>query len=178
MMLQERYKKEIAPALKAELNLANAMLTPKIEKIVLNSSTGEALQNSKVLDAIAEELTIIAGQKPSIRRARKSIAGFKLREGQPIGVSVTLRGERMYEFFNRLVNIALPRSRDFKGLSPKAFDGQGNYTLGVQEQIIFPEIVPEKVEKSRGMNITIVTNTKSDEHARALLKAFGFPFRS
>lgn len=177
-MLEDVYKKEIVPQLKEKFKFSNAHLVPKLEKIVVNSSTGEALQNSKILETIASEIATITGQKPTLRKAKKSIAGFKLREGQPIGVSVTLRRTNMYEFFNRLVNVALPRTRDFKGFSKKAFDGNGNYTLGIQEQIIFPEIVPEKVDKSRGMNITIVTSTQSDEEAFELLKALGFPFRS
>lgn len=178
MTFEENFKKNIAPSLKDKLSLKNVSLTPKIEKIVVNSCTGEALQNSKVLDTIAEEIATVTGQKPVIRKAKKSIAGFKLREGQPIGVSVTLRGTNMYEFFNRLVNITLPRTRDFKGLPKKAFDGNGNYTLGIQEQIVFPEIVPENVDKSRGMNITIVTSTRNDDHAFEMLKEMGFPFRN
>ena len=178
MLFEERYKKEVAPALKKSLGITNATLIPKMQKIVVNSCVSEALQNSKILDTVADEIATITGQKPVLRKAKKSIATFKLRAGQPIGVSVTLRGERMYEFFNRLVNIALPRTRDFKGLSKRAFDGNGNYTLGVQEQIIFPEILPEKVDKSRGMNITIVTSTNDDKQGYELLKALGFPFRS
>ncbi len=178
MLFEERYKKEVAPALKKSLGLTNATLIPKMQKIVVNSCVSEALQNSKILDTVADEIATITGQKPVLRKAKKSIATFKLRAGQPIGVSVTLRGQRMYEFFNRLVNIALPRTRDFKGLSKRAFDGNGNYTLGVQEQIIFPEILPEKVDKTRGMNITIVTSASDDKQGFELLKALGFPFRS
>ncbi len=178
MLFHERYKKEIAPKLKEKLGLKNIMLVPKIEKIVVNATTGEALQNPKLLESIAAEFVSITGQKPVIRRAKKSIATYKLREGQPIGVSVTLRNRLMYEFFNRLVNVALPRTRDFKGLSKKSFDGQGNYTLGITEQIIFPEIMAEKVEKIRGLSITIATSTKSDAHALELLTALGFPFRA
>lgn len=178
MLFEQRYKKEIAPQLKQVLDLKNDHLIPKIKKIVVNSCVSEALQNSKILETVADELALITGQKPVLRRAKKSIATFKLRAGQPIGVSVTLRNQRMYEFFNRLVNIALPRTRDFKGFSKRAFDGKGNYTLGIQEQIIFPEIQVEKVDKSRGMNITIVTSAGDDKRAYELLKALGFPFRS
>lgn len=178
MLIYEKYKKEVVPRLMESLNLKNKMLVPKLKKIVVNCSTGEALLNSKVLDSVASDLMSITGQKPVIRKAKKSIAGFKLRQGQPIGVSVTLRKRYMYEFYNRLVNVALPRTRDFKGLSKKAFDGNGNYSLGVTEQIIFPEILPEKVDKIRGMNITIVTSAKKDEHALELLSAMGFPFRN
>ncbi len=178
MLLQERFKKEIAPQLFAKLGLKNAMLVPKLDKIVLNASTGDALQNPKILEQIASELAAITGQKPVITKAKKSIATFKLREGQPIGVMVTLRGDRMYEFFNRLVNVALPRTRDFKGLSKKAFDGRGNYSMGITEQIIFPEIHADKVEKARGMNITIATTAQTDEQALELLTALGFPFRN
>lgn len=178
MLLQEKFKKEIAPELSKKLGIKNAMLIPALDKIVLNASTGDALQNAKVLDAIASEFATITGQKPTIRRAKKSIATFKLRQGQPIGVAVTLRRERMYEFYNRLVNIALPRTRDFKGFSKKCFDGQGNYSLGISEQIIFPEITPEKVEKIRGLSITICTTAKNDAHALELLTALGFPFRN
>lgn len=177
MLLQEIYKKEFVPALIKNLGIKNPMLVPKLEKIVVNSCSSEALQNQKVLDTIAQEIAMITGQKPVKRKAKKSIATFKLRQGQLIGVSTTLRGERMYEFFSRLVKIALPRTRDFRGLSKKSFDGQGNYTLGVTEQIIFPEISPERTEKIRGLNITIVTNTPSDEYAYELLSIMGFPFR-
>lgn len=178
MLLQDKYNKEIKANLKKSLGIENDMLIPKMEKIVLNCTTGEALQNPKMLDTIAAEISTITGQKPVITKARKSIAGFKLREGQPLGVSVTLRGKRMYEFFNRLVNVALPRTRDFKGLSKKGFDKSGNYSLGINEQIIFPEIVPEKIEKSHGLSITVVTSAKTDDHALELLKALGFPFRN
>lgn len=178
MMLQEKYKKEIAPVLMTKLGIKNPMLVPKLDKIVVSSSTGDAVQNPKVLDTIAAEITAITGQKPVMTRAKKSIAAFKLREGVPIGVSVTLRRERMYEFFNRLVNISLPRTRDFKGLPKKAFDGRGNYTFGVQEQIIFSEITSEKIEKPRGMNITFVTTAKTDDQARELLVALGLPLRA
>ena len=177
-MFQEIFKNEIAPALQAKLGLKNPMLTPKITKIVLNVSTGDALQNPKILDTIADDLAAISGQKPIKRKSKKSIATFKLRAGVAIGVSVTLRGTRMYEFFSRLVNVALPRVRDFRGLSRKGFDGRGNYTLGIVEQIIFPEISPEKLDKIRGMNVTFVTNTESDDQARELMTAMGFPFRN
>lgn len=177
-MLQERYKKEMVPQLMQKLGIKNPMLVPRLEKIVLSSSTGDAVQNPKVLDGIAADLAAITGQKPVITRANKSIATFKLREGQPIGVTVTLRRERMYEFFNRLANIALPRTRDFKGLPKKAFDGRGNYTFGIQEHIVFAEISPEKIEKIRGMNVTMVTSAKTDDHARELLTTMGLPIRS
>ena len=178
MILQERYKKEVAPMLKEKLGLKNSMLIPKLDKIVINASTGDALLNPKLLDQIAAELTAITGQKPVITKAKKSIATFKVRQGQPLGVMVTLRNRRMYEFFNRLVNIALPRTRDFKGLSKRAFDGRGNYSMGISEQIIFPEIHADKVEKIRGMNITIGTTAQTNEHAFELLSALGFPFRT
>lgn len=177
MLMQDKYKKEVIPALMKRLDIKNPMLVPQFKKIVVNSSTGEALQNPKTLDAIAQDLATITGQKPVIRKAKKSIAGFKLREGQPIGVSVTLRRKSMYEFYNRMVNIAFPRSRDFRGFSRKGFDGRGNYSLGITEQIIFPEILPEKVEKIRGMNVTIVTSAQTNEDALALLEEMGFPFR-
>jgi large subunit ribosomal protein L5 len=178
MGLQEKFKTKIAPELSKKLGLANSMLLPKLQKIVVNVSTGEALTNSKILDGIAKEVGMITGQKPVLRRAKKSIAGFKLRKGQALGVSVTLRNNNMYEFYSRLVNIALPRTRDFKGLSKKSFDGNGNYSLGINEQIIFPEILPEKVDKIRGMNITFVTSAKTDDQGRELLTSLGFPFRS
>lgn len=162
----------------AKLGIKNPMCLPKLAKIVVSSSTGDAVQNPKVLDTIAAEIAAITGQKPVITKAKKSIAAFKLREGVPIGVSVTLRRERMYEFFNRLVNVSLPRTRDFKGLPKKAFDGRGNYTFGVQEQIIFSEITSEKIEKPRGMNITFVTTAKTDDQARELLQAMGLPLRA
>jgi large subunit ribosomal protein L5 len=178
MLLYEKYKKEIVPQLMQKLSIKNPMLVPRLEKIVVNSCSSDALQNVKVLDTISADMAAITGQKPSIRKAKKSIAGFKLRQGQPIGVSVTLRNQRMYEFYSRLVNIALPRTRDFKGLSKKSFDGQGNYTMGVTEQIIFPEVSSEKIEKIRGMNITIVTSAKDDKMALELLTTMGFPFRA
>lgn len=178
MLFQEKYKKEIAPQLMKKLGIKNPMLVPKITKIVVNSTTGDVLQNPKILDTIVEELTAITGQRPVKRKSKKSIATFKLRAGVAIGASVTLRRERMYEFFNRLVNIALPRTRDFRGAPRKAFDGRGNYTLGIVEQIIFPEVSPEKIEKVRGMNVTICTSVRKDDDARELLTAMGFPFRA
>jgi large subunit ribosomal protein L5 len=175
--LKERYQKEIAPALAKEFNITNPMATPRLEKIVINMGLGEAIANSKIIDTAADELSSIAGQKPVTTRAKKSIASFKLREGMPIGSMVTLRGDRMYEFLDRFVSVALPRVRDFRGVSPKAFDGRGNYTLGIRDQLIFPEIDFNKVDKTRGMNISIVTTARNDEQARALLKALGMPFR-
>jgi large subunit ribosomal protein L5 len=176
--LKERYQKEVAPAIAKEFGIKNSMAIPRLSKIVLNMGMGEAISNAKVLDTAVEELKAIAGQKPVITRAKKSIASFKLREKMPIGVMVTLRGEQMYEFFDRLVSIALPRVRDFRGVSPKAFDGRGNYTIGIREQLIFPEIDFNKVDKLRGMNISIVTTARDDDQARALLKALGMPFRA
>jgi len=176
--LKERYQKEVAPAIAKEFGIENPMAVPRLDKIVLNMGMGEAVANAKVLDTAVEELKAIAGQKPVITRAKKSIASFKLRQGMPIGVMVTLRGEQMYEFFDRLVSIALPRVRDFRGVSPKAFDGRGNYTIGIREQLIFPEIDFNKVDKLRGMNICIVTTARSDDQARSLLKALGMPFRT
>ena len=175
--LKERYQKEIAPSLAKEFGIENPMAVPRLDKIVLNMGMGEAIANAKVLDTAVTELTSIAGQKPVITKAKKSIASFKLRQGMPIGAMVTLRGERMYEFFDRLVSVALPRVRDFRGVSPKAFDGRGNYTIGIREQLIFPEIDFNKVDKLRGMNISIVTTAGNDEQARALLKSLGMPFR-
>ncbi|HEV8140391.1 MAG TPA: 50S ribosomal protein L5 [Pyrinomonadaceae bacterium] len=176
--LKQRYQKDIAPAIAKEFGIKNPMAIPRLEKIVLNMGMGEAIANSKVLDTAVAELTSIAGQKPVITKAKKSIASFKLRQGMPIGVMVTLRGERMYEFFDRLVSVALPRVRDFRGVSPKAFDGRGNYTIGIREQLIFPEIDFNKVDKLRGMNISFVTSARNDEQARALLKSLGMPFRT
>jgi large subunit ribosomal protein L5 len=175
--LKEEYKNRILPALMKEGGYKNTMQVPRIEKIVLNMGVGEATQNAKALDGAIQDLTIIAGQKPIIRRAKKSIAGFKLRENMPVGVKVTLRGKHMYEFLDRLLSTALPRVRDFRGISPKSFDGRGNYSFGVTEQLIFPEIDYDKIDKIRGMDITIVTTAKTDEEGRALLKQFGFPFR-
>ena len=176
--LKERYQKDIAPAIAKEFGIKNSMAIPRLDKIVVNMGMGEAIANAKVLDIAVTELTSIAGQKPVITKAKKSIASFKLRQGMPIGVMVTLRGERMYEFFDRLVSVALPRVRDFRGVSPKAFDGRGNYTIGIREQLIFPEIDFNKVDKQRGMNISIVTTARNDEQARALLKGLGMPFRT
>jgi large subunit ribosomal protein L5 len=176
--LKQRYQKDVAPAIAKEFAIKNPMAIPRLEKIVLNMGMGEAIANAKVLDTAVAELTSIVGQKPVITKAKKSIASFKLRQGMPIGVMVTLRGERMYEFFDRLVSVALPRVRDFRGVSPKAFDGRGNYTIGIREQLIFPEIDFNKVDKLRGMNISIVTTARNDEQARALLKALGMPFRT
>jgi large subunit ribosomal protein L5 len=176
--LKERYQKEVAPAIAREFGIENPMAVPRLDKIVLNMGMGEAIANAKVLDVAVEELKAIAGQKPVITRAKKSIASFKLRQGMPIGAMVTLRGEQMYEFFDRLVSIALPRVRDFRGVSPKAFDGRGNYTIGIREQLIFPEIDFNKVDKLRGMNISIVTTARDDDQARSLLKALGMPFRA
>jgi large subunit ribosomal protein L5 len=175
--LRERYHKEIGPAIAKEFGIENPMAVPRLRKIVLNMGMGDAVANAKVLDTALDELKAIAGQKPVITKAKKSIASFKLRQGMPIGVVVTLRGERMYEFLDRLVSVALPRVRDFRGVSPKAFDGRGNYTIGIREQLIFPEIDFNKVDKLRGMNISIVTTARDDEQARALLKALGMPFR-
>ncbi|HBB89442.1 MAG TPA: 50S ribosomal protein L5 [Blastocatellia bacterium] len=176
--LKERYQKEVAPAIAKEFGIKNPMAVPRVEKVVLNMGMGEAIANAKILDTAADELRAITGQKPVVTKAKKSIASFKLRQGMPIGVSVTLRGDRMYEFLDRLVSIALPRVRDFRGVSPKAFDGRGNYTIGVREQLIFPEIDFNKVDKQRGMNISIVTTARDDEQARALLKGLGMPFRT
>jgi large subunit ribosomal protein L5 len=175
--LKERYQKEVAPAIAKEFSIKNPMAIPRVEKIVVNMGMGEAIANAKILDTAAEEVRAIVGQKPVITKAKKSIASFKLRQGMPIGTMVTLRGDRMYEFLDRLVSIALPRVRDFRGVSPKAFDGRGNYTIGVREQLIFPEIDFNKVDKLRGMNISIVTTARNDEQARALLKGLGMPFR-
>ena len=175
--LKEKYKNEIAPALAKEFEITNPMAIPKLEKIIVNMGVGEAIANAKVLDTAAEELRSITGQKPVITKAKKSIAAFKLRQGMSIGTMVTLRGERMYEFLDRLISVALPRVRDFRGISAKAFDGRGNYTLGIREQLIFPEIDFNKVDKTRGMNISIVTTARNDEQARSLLKALGMPFR-
>ena len=175
--LKEIYEKELVPQLTSEFSYKNIMEVPKLVKIVINMGLGEAIANVKILDSAAAEMMSIAGQKPVITKARKSIASFKLREGMPIGCMVTLRKGRMYEFLDRLVNVALPRVRDFKGVSPKGFDGRGNYSLGVKEQLIFPEIDYDKVDKIKGMNITVVTTAKTDEEGRALLKLLGMPFR-
>ncbi len=175
--LKERYQKEISPALMKELNLENVMQIPQIKKVVVNIGMGEALDNPKTLDAAVNDITLITGQKPVVTKARKSIANFKLREGRLIGVKVTLRGEKMWSFMDRLMNIVLPRVRDFRGISPDAFDGRGNYTLGIREQLIFPEIEYDKIDKIRGMEITIVTSAPNDDQARALLQMMGMPFK-
>jgi len=175
--LKEKFSKEIAPALAKELGLTNPMAVPRLHKIVVNMGVGEATQNSKMLDPLANDLGNITGQKPVITKAKKSIAAFKVRAGMPIGAMVTLRGDRMYEFIDRLINIALPRVRDFRGVSTKSFDGRGNYTLGLRDQLIFPEIDYAKVDKLKGMNVTIVTTARDDNQARALLKHLGMPFK-
>ena len=175
--LLEQYKQDITPKLIDKFAYKNIMQVPKIEKIIVNIGVGEAIQNPKALDGAVNDLKIITGQKPVITKAKKSIAGFKLREGMPIGCKVTMRGERMYDFMNRLVNIVLPRVRDFRGVSPQAFDGRGNYSLGIKEQTIFPEIEYDKIDKIRGMEVVIVTTAKNDEEARELLKSMGMPFR-
>lgn len=175
--LKDRYLKDMRPELQQELGLKNRMAVPRLEKIIVNVGAGDAIQNIKVLDTAKAELSLITGQLPAIGRAKKSISAFKLRKGQPIACYVTLRRERMYEFFDRLVNIVLPRVRDFRGVSPKGFDGRGNYTLGMKDQLVFPEIDYTKVEKPRGMNITIVTSARSDKEAFALLRRLGMPFR-
>ncbi|MPM21555.1 50S ribosomal protein L5 [bioreactor metagenome] len=176
-IMQAKYQNEVAPALKKELNLTNVMEIPQIKKVVINIGLGEAMDNPKAMDAAVADLTAITGQKPVITKARKSIANFKLREGRAIGTSVTLRGERMWAFLDRLMNIVLPRVRDFRGVSDESFDGRGNYTLGLREQIIFPEIEYDKVDKVRGMEITIVTSATSDDQSLAMLKLLGMPFR-
>lgn len=175
--LKERYTQEVAPALMKSLNLTNVMQVPKIKKVVVNIGVGEALENAKALDAAVEDLTKITGQRPVITKARKSIANFKLREGRAIGAKVTLRGERMWSFLDRLMNIALPRVRDFRGISPNSFDGRGNYTLGLREQLVFTEIQYDQIDKVRGLEISIVTNAQTDEEGRELLRMLGMPFR-
>lgn len=176
--LKERYQKEVVPALVKEFSYSNANAVPRLRKIVVNMGLGEAIQNAKLLDSATSELGQITGQKPVITRARKSIANFKLRKNMPIGAMVTLRGDRMYEFFDRLTSVAMPRVRDFRGVSTRAFDGRGNYTLGLRDQLVFPEIDYAKVDKTKGMNITIVTDAKTDAEAMALLRQMGMPFRS
>jgi large subunit ribosomal protein L5 len=175
--LREKYQSEVVPKLSEQFQYKSTMEIPKIQKIVINMGLGEAIQNIKILDSAAEELAQLTGQKPVITRARQSIAAFKLRKGMPIGCMVTLRGNRMYEFFDKLVNIALPRVRDFRGISSKALDGRGNYTLGIKEHIIFPEIDYDKIDKIKGMNITIVTSAQNDDEARTLLSLMGMPFK-
>jgi len=174
--LSEKYRQEVVPRMMQRFQYTNVMQVPKLEKIIINMGLGEAIQNVKVIESAQKELAAITGQKPVVTKARKAIANFKLRQGMPIGCKVTLRKERMYEFFDRLVNLALPRIRDFKGVSPKAFDGRGNYALGIREQIIFPEIDYDKIDKIKGMNIVIATTAKNDEEARALLEFMGMPF--
>ena len=176
--LIKKYKDEVVPQLMKDFTLTNIMQVPKLERIVINMGLGEAVQNAKIVEAAVAELTAITGRKPVVTRAKKSIATFKLREGMPIGAMVTLRGEQMDDFLDRLVTLALPSTRDFKGISPKAFDGRGNYTLGIREQIIFPEINYDKVDRIKGMNITFVTTAQTDEQGRALLKSLGMPFRN
>jgi large subunit ribosomal protein L5 len=176
--LKEKYKKDVVPALMKDFQYGNHMRVPKLDKIVLNMGLGEAKENPKLVDGAMEQMALITGQKPVSRRSRKAIANFKLRQGLAIGVSVTLRADHMYEFFDRLVNVALPRVRDFKGVSGRSFDGKGNYTLGIREQIIFPEIDYDKIEKIKGLNVTICTTARTDEEARALLKYMGMPFRA
>jgi large subunit ribosomal protein L5 len=176
--LKERYDKEVIPALKKEFGYTNVMAVPKIAKIVVNMGLGEATSNVKIIETGSDELARITGQKPVTRRSKKSIAQFKVRKGQPVGTSVTLRGERMYEFLDRLMSIALPRVRDFRGVSPKGFDGRGNFTLGLKDQLLFPEIDYMKVDKSRGMNVSVVTTARTDQEARKLLQLIGMPFRT
>jgi large subunit ribosomal protein L5 len=176
--LRQRYKQEILPALQRDLGRDNALAVPRLEKIVLNMGLGEATQNPKIIDSAVEELAAITGQKPVVTKAKKAIANFKLRAGLPIGAMVTLRGDRMYEFFDRLVNIALPRVRDFKGVADRSFDGRGNYSLGLREQVIFPEINLEKVDKVKGLTIVICTTARTDADGKALLRALGMPFRA
>ncbi len=175
--LLERYRKDVMPALQERFGYKNVMQIPKIEKVVVNIGLGEAIQNAKALDAASRDLALITGQKPLVTRARKSIATFKLRKGMPIGLKVTLRGRRMYDFLDRLFNVALPRVRDFRGVSPDAFDGRGNYSLGLREQLIFPEIDYDQVDRVRGLEVTIVTTAETDEEARELLRLLGMPFR-
>lgn len=174
--LKTKYEQEVAPALQKQFNYSNVMMLPRMEKVVVNVGLGEAVQNAKALDAAVGDIAAITGQKPIVTKAKKSIATFKIRAGMPIGCKVTLRGERMWDFLDKLVNVALPRVRDFRGVSPKAFDGRGNYALGLKEQLIFPEIDYDKVDKIRGMDIIIVTTANSDEEAKALLKGLGMPF--
>ena len=176
--LKEKYAKEVVPALKKEFGYANVMAIPRVTKVIINMGLGEATSNAKIVDTAADELSKITGQKAAVRRAKKSIAAFKVRQGMPVGAMVTLRGERMYEFLDRLISIALPRVRDFRGVSPKGFDGRGNFTLGLRDQLLFPEIDYMKVDKSRGMNVSVVTSAKSDQEARKLLQFIGMPFRT
>lgn len=175
--LKDRYQNEIAPALQQKFAYTNVMQIPKVDKIVINMGVGEAVQNSKAIDSAVADMMKLSGQKPVVTKAKKSIAAFKLREGMPIGCKVTLRGQRMYEFMDRLLNVALPRVRDFRGVSAKAFDGRGNYTLGIKEQLIFPEMEYDKIDKLRGMDVVFVTTARTDEEARELLRGFGMPYR-
>lgn len=175
--LRERYEEQIAPALRESFQYPNVMQTPKIEKVVVNMGVGEAVQNSRALDGAINDLTIITGQKPQVRRARKSVAGFKIREGMPVGVRATLRGERMWEFLDRLISVALPRVRDFRGITDRSFDGKGNFAMGLREQLIFPEISYDSIDAVRGMDVVIVTSAQTDEEARELLRQIGMPFR-
>ena len=175
--LKDVYRSEVAPALRKQFNIQNPMRIPKIEKIVVNMGVGEAVVNSKAMDGAVEDLTKITGQKPQVRRARKSIAGFKIREGMPVGARVTLRNERMWEFLDRLVSVALPRVRDFRGISPKSFDGRGNFALGLREQLIFPEVNYDSVDATRGLDVAVVTTAETDEEGRELLRLLGMPFR-
>ena len=176
--LRERYREEVVPALREKFGYENVMQVPRLEKIVVNMGVGEAAQNSRTLDGAMDDLARITGQKPQLRRARKSIAGFKIREGMPVGARVTLRGERMWEFLDRLISIALPRVRDFRGISPRSFDGRGNFALGLREQLIFPEISYDAVEATRGLDVAVVTTAKTDEESRELLRLLGMPFRA
>jgi len=176
--LRNKYKDEVIPQLMKAFGFKNVMQVPKLDRIVVNMGLGEAVQNAKLIESAVEELSAITGRKPIVTRAKKSIAGFKLREGMPIGVMVTLRGAQMYDFLDRLVSLALPRTRDFKGISPKAFDGRGNYTLGIREQIVFLEVNYDKIDRIKGMNVTLVTTAETDEQGRALLKSLGMPFRN
>ena len=175
--LKDQYREEVAPALKERFGIENPMRVPRLEKIVVNMGVGEAAQNSRALDGAMEDLAKITGQKPQVRRARKSIAGFKIREGMPVGARVTLRGERMWEFLDRLISVALPRVRDFRGISPNSFDGRGNFALGVKEQLIFPEISYDSIDATRGLDVAVVTTAETDEEARELLRLLGMPFR-
>ncbi len=176
--LRDRYREEVAPALQERFDIQNPMRIPKLEKIVVNMGVGEAAQNSRALDGAMEDLAKITGQKPQLRRARKSIAGFKIREGMPVGARVTLRGERMWEFLDRLISIALPRVRDFRGISPRSFDGRGNFALGLREQTIFPEVSYDSIDATRGLDVAVVTTAETDEEARELLRLLGMPFRA
>ena len=175
--LKDRYREEVAPALKESFEIRNPMRVPRLEKVVVNMGVGEAVQNSRALDGAMEDLGRITGQKPQLRRARKSVAGFKIREGMPVGARVTLRGERMWEFLDRLISIALPRVRDFRGISPRSFDGRGNFALGLREQTIFPEVSYDSIDAARGMDVAVVTTAETDEEARELLRLLGMPFR-